>query len=74
MRDHPERYELHDEDETHLDTTQYLSRVWHRMGEQPTVPHVTELCLFAAAFIAAFAFGPGLAERVRKAVRKARGL
>ena len=38
MRDHPERYELHDEDETHLDTTPYLSRVWHRMGEQPTVP------------------------------------
>jgi len=38
VRDHPERYELHYEDETHLDTNPYLSRVWHRMGEQPTVP------------------------------------
>jgi hypothetical protein len=34
----PERYELHFEDETHLDTNPYLSRVWHRVGEQPTVP------------------------------------
>ena len=38
MRAQPERYELHYEDETHLDTNPYLSRVWHRMGEQPTVP------------------------------------
>ena len=38
MRAHPERYELHYEDETHLDTNPYLSRVWHRVGEQPTVP------------------------------------
>jgi hypothetical protein len=29
---------LHFEDETHLDTNPYLSRVWHRIGEQPTVP------------------------------------
>jgi hypothetical protein len=29
---------LHYEDETHLDTTPYLSRVWHRIGQQPTVP------------------------------------
>ena len=36
----PERYELHYEDETHLDTTPYLSRVWHRIGEQPTLPAV----------------------------------
>jgi hypothetical protein len=35
---HPEWYELHYEDETHLDTTPYLSRVWHRIGQQPTVP------------------------------------
>src|SRR5918993_1889214 len=35
---HPERYEVHDQDETHLDTNPYLSRVWHRVGEQPTVP------------------------------------
>jgi DDE superfamily endonuclease len=34
----PEQYELHYEDETHLDTNPYLSRVWHRLGEQPTVP------------------------------------
>ena len=26
------------EDETHLDTNPYLSRVWHRVGQQPTVP------------------------------------
>lgn len=38
MRAHPERYELHYEDETHLDTNPYLSRLWHRVGEQPTVP------------------------------------
>ena len=38
MRAQPERYELHYEDETHLDTNPYLSRVWHRVGEQPTVP------------------------------------
>jgi hypothetical protein len=35
---YPERYELHFEDETHLDTNPHLSRVWHRVGEQPTVP------------------------------------
>jgi len=34
----PERYEWHFEDETHLDTNPTLSRVWHRIGEQPTVP------------------------------------
>lgn len=38
MRAEPERYELHYEDETHLDTNPYLSRVWHRVGAQPTVP------------------------------------
>lgn len=40
MRAQPERYELHYEDETHLDTNPYLSRVWHRVGEQPTLPAV----------------------------------
>ena len=40
MRAQPERYELHYEDETHLDTNPYLSRLWHRVGEQPTVPAV----------------------------------
>jgi hypothetical protein len=34
----PARYELHFEDETHVDTNPHLSRVWHRIGEQPTVP------------------------------------
>jgi len=34
----PERYELHHEDETHLETNPYLGRVWHRIGEQPTIP------------------------------------
>jgi hypothetical protein len=34
----PERYELHYQDETHLDTNPHLSRVWHRIGQQPTVP------------------------------------
>jgi hypothetical protein len=36
----PEHYELHYQDETHLDTNPYLSRLWHRVGEQPTVPAV----------------------------------
>jgi hypothetical protein len=34
----PDRYELHYEDETHLETNPYLARRWHRRGEQPTVP------------------------------------
>jgi hypothetical protein len=34
----PTRYELHFEDETHLDTNPSLSRVWHRIGTQPTRP------------------------------------
>jgi hypothetical protein len=29
---------LHYEDETHLETNPHLSRVWHRVGRQPTVP------------------------------------
>ncbi len=33
------------------------------------VPHITELCLFAAAFVIAFAYGPRLAGLVRKALR-----
>jgi transposase len=36
----PERYELHHEDETHLETNPYLSRVWHRRGKQATMPAV----------------------------------
>lgn len=34
----PDRYELHHEDETHVETNPYLTRVWHRRGQQPTVP------------------------------------
>jgi transposase len=30
--------ELHYQDETHLETNPYLSKQWHRMGVQPTVP------------------------------------
>ena len=37
---HPERYELHYQDETHLETNPYLCRVWHRVGEQPALPAV----------------------------------
>jgi transposase len=36
----PDRYELHHQDETHLETNPYLARVWHRRGQQPTVPAV----------------------------------
>lgn len=36
----PERYELHHQDETHVETNPYLCRVWHRRGTQPTVPAV----------------------------------
>jgi DDE superfamily endonuclease len=38
VRTHPDRYELHYEDETHVETNPHLSRIWHRVGEQPTVP------------------------------------
>jgi transposase len=34
----PNRYELHYEDETHVETNPYLTRVWHRRGTQPTLP------------------------------------
>jgi transposase len=36
----PEQYELHHQDETHLETNPYLSRVWHRRGKQATIPAV----------------------------------
>lgn len=38
MAAHPARYELHYEDETHVDTNPHLTRVWHRVGAQPTLP------------------------------------
>ena len=34
----PERYEFHHEEETHVETNPYLTRVWHRRGKQATVP------------------------------------
>jgi transposase len=34
----PDRYEFHYQDETHVETNPYLTRVWHRRGVQPTVP------------------------------------
>jgi DDE superfamily endonuclease len=34
----PDRYELHAEDETHVETNPYLTRMWHRRGVQPTLP------------------------------------
>src|SRR5215203_4048539 len=38
VRAEPERYELHFEDETHLETNPTLSRLWHKRGVQPTIP------------------------------------
>src|SRR5262249_2776643 len=38
MRAAPERYELHVQDETHLETSPYPARAWHRRGKQPTLP------------------------------------
>lgn len=38
MAAQPQRYELHYQDETHVETNPYLCRVWHRRGAQPTVP------------------------------------
>jgi hypothetical protein len=34
------------------------------------VPYVSEFCLFAAAFVAAFAYGDAATERVRSGVRR----
>jgi transposase len=34
----PERYEMHYQDETHVETNPYVCRVWHRRGIQPTLP------------------------------------
>jgi transposase len=36
----PDRYDLHYQDETHVETTPDLCKVWHRRGVQPTVPAV----------------------------------
>lgn len=34
----PDEWELHHQDETHVETNPYLCRVWHRVGQQPTRP------------------------------------
>lgn len=34
----PQRYELHFQDETHVETNPYLSKVWHRRGTRATLP------------------------------------
>jgi len=34
----PDEWELHHQDETHVETNPCLSRVWHRVGAQPTLP------------------------------------
>lgn len=36
----PDQYELHYQDETHLETNPYLCQVWHRRGTQVTLPAV----------------------------------
>jgi transposase len=40
VRAEPARYELHFQDETHLETNPYLCRTWHRRGRQATLPGV----------------------------------
>jgi hypothetical protein len=40
VRTESQRYELHFQDETHLETNPYLARTWHRQGKQPTLPGV----------------------------------
>jgi len=34
----PERYEMHYQDETHVETNPSLYKVWHRRGVQPPIP------------------------------------
>ncbi|HEV2462147.1 MAG TPA: IS630 family transposase [Ktedonobacterales bacterium] len=38
MEAEPEKYALHFQDETHLETNPYLCRTWQRRGKQPTLP------------------------------------
>lgn len=38
MAAEPERYELHHEDESHLETNPHVSRIYHRIGQQATLP------------------------------------
>jgi hypothetical protein len=36
------------------------------------VPHVTEICLFGAAFVVAYSYGPGWFGLLRKLVTRSR--
>ena len=38
MAEAPDQYELHYQDETHVETNPYLCKVGHRRGVQPTLP------------------------------------
>jgi hypothetical protein len=38
VRQDPEHNELHFQDETHLETNPHLCRIWHRRGQQATLP------------------------------------
>ena len=59
----PERYELHHQDEAHLETNPYLCRVWHRRGVQPTLP-AAGTNRRVTAFGSAEVFGRGRVEVV----------
>jgi len=60
----PDEWELHFADETHVETTPRLYRVWHRVGQQPTLPAAgtnRRLTVFGSAE----AFGRGRVEVVQ---------
>ena len=71
MAAEPERYELHYQDETHVETNPYLGRVWHRRGRQPTVPAAgtnRRLTVFGSVeVVRARAGGGGAPARTRPA-------
>ncbi len=59
----PDRYELHYQDESHLETNPYLHKVWHRIGTQATIASVginRRLTVFGSVE----AFGRGRVEVV----------
>jgi transposase len=70
VRQDPEHRELHFQDETHLETNPYLSRVWHRRGRQATLPAAgttRRLTVFGSVE----ALGRGRVELVRAAADSA---
>ena len=40
------------------------------LPEDPPVPYVSELCLFAAAFVAAYAYGEDVLARIKSRGRR----